>query len=434
MSHFFRRGQILVASLIVANVAGAVHNCLAAEDAAKPKSAKAAAGAKADKVPDGSPKELLAYIKKLQATEPKGGTRAARTDDARRIQNNIVEAAEKIAAAKPDETTAAVALRAELGALSQLDSLGETGAGEKRDALLAKFKNDERPAIGSVVDYFRLAKAAADLDVSEKEDVKAFIAQGLDFISKTKLDFQMLPLANTVFQLAQQTQEGAELAQTARQLAVRLAESDDPQVAVNAPTVISLCADLYQKDGKNDEAIKAYQEVAKLLAKNENAEISRSAEKLEGAIRQLKLVGSPIEIKGKLVDGKKFDWSKYKGKVVLVDFWATWCEPCIEELPNVKEVYEKYHDQGFDVVGISLDDDREALDAFLEKEHIRWPILFSSDPAAAGWDHPMATYFGISSIPATILVDRQGKVVTLSAHGERLGELVAELIEAKAGR
>ena len=433
MSHLLRHGLFFV-TLIIATADTSALPCRAADEADKPKSAKAADGAKSDEVPDGSPKELLAYVKKLQATEAKGSTRAARVDDMRRIQKNIVEAAEKITAAKPDETTAVAALRAELDALNKLDSLGDAGAGEKRDELVAKFENDKRPAIASVVGYFRLAKAAADLDVSDKEDVKAFVGKCMDFISTTKLDAQMLPLVGTVFRLAQQTQEGEELARTARKLAIRLAESDDPQVAVNAPAVISLSAALYQKEDKNDEAIKSYQEVAKLLSKSENAQISRSAEKLEGAIRQLKLIGSPIDIKGKLVDGKKFDWAKYKGKVVLVDFWATWCGPCVEELPNVKEVYEKYHDQGFDVVGISLDDDREVLDAFLEKEHIRWPILFSSDPAATGWDHPMATYFGISSIPATILVDRQGKVVTLSARGERLGELVAELIDAKESK
>ena len=434
MSYFFRRGRLLVTLLVVAVAAAMARPCLAAEDAAKPKSAKAADGAKSEEVPDGSPQELLAYVKKLQATEAKGGTRAARMEDLRRIQKNIVAAAEKIAAAKPDDAIAIAALRAELDSLNKLDSLGDAGAGEKRDALLAKYENDKRPAVASVVGYFRLAKAAAELDASEKEDVKAFVAKSMEFFSKTKLDAQMLPLVSAVFNLAQQNLGGEELAKTARKLAIRLAESDDPQVAVNAPAVISLSAALYQKEDKNDEAIKSYQEVAKLLAKSENAQISRSAEKLEGAIRQLKLIGSSIDIKGKLVDGKKFDWAKYNGKVVLVDFWATWCGPCIEELPNVKEVYEKYHDQGFDVVGISLDDDRETLDAFLEKEHIRWPILFSSDPAATGWEHPMATYFGISSIPATILVDRQGKVVTLSARGERLGELVAELIEAKVGK
>jgi peroxiredoxin len=232
-------------------------------------------------------------------------------------------------------------------------------------------------------------------------------------------------------QLSQQTQGPSQAAETASDLAIGLAESDDPKVALYAPQFAAFAARLYQSEEKNDEAIKCYEQVAKLLAKSDDPEISGGAQKLEGAIRQLKLIGNPIDVKGTLVDGKKFDWAKYKGKVVLVDFWATWCGPCIEELPNVKEVYEKYHDQGFDVVGISLDEDREALEAFIEKEHLRWPILFSNDPKATGWEHPMATYYGVSAIPATVLVNRQGKVVTLSARGEKLGELVAELIGAE---
>jgi thiol-disulfide isomerase/thioredoxin len=431
MSHLLRRGQFFV-TLIVAAAAASVLPCRAADEAEKPKSAKTADGAKSNAVPDGSPKELLDYIKKMQATEAKGSTRSARMDDMRRIQKNIVEAAEKIVAAKSDEAATVAALRAELDALSKLNSLGEAGAGEKVDELVTKYKDDKRPVVASVVGYFRLAKAAADLDVSEKEDVEKFIAEGMEFIAKTQLDAQMLPLVGTVFRLARENQEGEELAKTARTLAVRLAESDQPQVAINAAGVVSFSAQTYQSVDKNDEALASYQEVAELLAKSDNPQISASAEQLEGAIRQLKLVGSPIEIKGKLVDGKSFVWGNYKGKVVLVDFWATWCGPCVAELPNVKEVYEKYHDQGFDVVGISLDDDREALESFLENEHIRWPILFSSDPDATGWEHPMAKFYGISAIPATILVDREGKVVTLSARGERLGELVAELLEAKA--
>ena len=86
-----------------------------------------------------------------------------------------------------------------------------------------------------------------------------------------------------------------------------------------------------------------------------------------------------------------------------------------------------YHDHGFDVVGISLDDDEQMLKEFLEEEQIPWPILFSRDPKATGWEHPMASHYGISSIPAAILVDREGKVVSLEARGSELGKMVAEL-------
>lgn len=135
-----------------------------------------------------------------------------------------------------------------------------------------------------------------------------------------------------------------------------------------------------------------------------------------------------MAIDGKSVDGKDFDWSAYRGKVVLVDFWATWCGPCLRELPNVKKQYELYHDRGFDVVGVSLDEDRAKLEEFLGKEQLPWTTLFSDDEAATGWDHPMANQYGVTAIPAVFLVDKDGKVVTMKARGEALGEELAKLL------
>ena len=431
MSYTLRRGQLLRISIVVAAAFALAAVASAAEDAKPDKADKAAGAAKADEVPDGSPQELVDYIKKWQTTSPKGSTRTARQDDTKRIQKKVLAAADKLLALEPDEAATAVALRAEMDALTIFKELGDEKAGEKLKAVVSKFENDERPAVAAAVGYFRLATQAMTLDATDKDKVRAFLGKSMDFIGKTNLDVQMLPLVSLVWQLSQQNQEAEQLAQTARSLAIRCASSDDPKVAVNGAAFAMMTARLYTAQEKSDEALKCYEQVAKLLKQSDDESLGQTADKLEGAIRQLKLLGNPIDIKGTLVDGKKFDWSKYKGKVVLVDFWATWCGPCVAELPNVKEVYEKHHDQGFDVIGISLDDDREALEGFLEKEHIHWPILFSSDPEATGWEHPMAAYYGVSAIPATFLVDRQGKVVSLEARGEKLGELVAELIDAK---
>lgn len=147
------------------------------------------------------------------------------------------------------------------------------------------------------------------------------------------------------------------------------------------------------------------------------------ASALEGTARRLGLVGHELELSGKTAAGGDFDWASYRGKVVLVDFWATWCGPCVAELPNVKSLYQKYHDRGFEVVGVSLDRDRQALDKFLAEKQIAWTTLHE-----AGGTHSAATLYGISSIPTMLLVGRDGKVVSLRARGEELKRRLGELI------
>jgi len=112
---------------------------------------------------------------------------------------------------------------------------------------------------------------------------------------------------------------------------------------------------------------------------------------------------------------------------ILVDFWATWCGPCVQELPNVQKQYTKYHAKGFEVVGVSLDEDRAMLEKFVADNKLPWPILFEKSEGE-GWKHPLATYYGISGIPTVILIGRDGKVVSLDARGEKLGEQLDKLI------
>src|SRR5207302_9350088 len=119
------------------------------------------------------------------------------------------------------------------------------------------------------------------------------------------------------------------------------------------------------------------------------------------------------------VDGKDFDLAKLKGKVVLIDFWATWCGPCRAELPNMKKVYERYHKDGFEIVGISLDNDKSDLAAFLEKDKLPWPSIF--DQAS-----DLADDYGVFSIPLPILVGRDGRVISLEARGVELDRLLKE--------
>jgi thiol-disulfide isomerase/thioredoxin len=172
-------------------------------------------------------------------------------------------------------------------------------------------------------------------------------------------------------------------------------------------------------------AIDAYRTFADLLAKSDNPQLASYATQFEAVLNRLSLIGEPLELSGTTMDGTPLDWNAYRGKVVLVDFWATWCGPCRAELPNVKKQYELYHDRGFDIVGISLDRDRQALEAFLKTEGIPWTTLHEDDGQGS---HPMAEKYGITGIPTMFLVDKEGKVVSLRARGEDLAKLLAKLL------
>jgi thiol-disulfide isomerase/thioredoxin len=150
---------------------------------------------------------------------------------------------------------------------------------------------------------------------------------------------------------------------------------------------------------------------------------------VEGKVRSMKaaaeLKEKPLELKFTAVDGREFDLGKLQGKVVLIDFWATWCGPCVAELPNVIKAYKELHPKGFEIVGISLDQDKAKLEAFVKENGMEWPQYFDGK----GWQNEISTKYGINSIPAMWLVNKKGMVVSTNARGgleEQVARLLAE--------
>jgi peroxiredoxin len=127
------------------------------------------------------------------------------------------------------------------------------------------------------------------------------------------------------------------------------------------------------------------------------------------------------------VDGKTLSIADHKGKVVLIDFWATWCPPCRAEIPNVVATYKKYHDQGFDIIGVSLDQDREKLLGYTKQNDMTWPQFFDGQ----GWQNKLAVKYGIESIPATYLLDGHGVIIAKDVRGEALEQSVANAVASK---
>jgi peroxiredoxin len=149
------------------------------------------------------------------------------------------------------------------------------------------------------------------------------------------------------------------------------------------------------------------------------------AKKRRAEAEKLLAVGLPFpDFNEKDIAGKPLSIANYKGKVVLIDFWATWCGPCIAELPNVLNAYKEHHPKGFEIIGISLDKEEDALTSFTKKRAMPWQQFFDGK----GWENKLAVQYGIQSIPATFLLDKQGKIAAKDLRGEALDKEVAKLL------
>jgi thiol-disulfide isomerase/thioredoxin len=179
-------------------------------------------------------------------------------------------------------------------------------------------------------------------------------------------------------------------------------------------------ADLWLDRGDLQKSRALAEEVLK--AKGADQEIKDSAQALLSKVNR---VGKPLEIKFSALDGREVDLQKLKGKVVLVDFWATWCGPCMRALPDVKTTYEKLHPKGFEIVGISYDDNKEALQRTISSENMTWPQHF--DEANAG--KKFSEEFGVSTIPTMWLVDKKGILREINARTDLAGKVEKLLAE-----
>jgi peroxiredoxin len=182
--------------------------------------------------------------------------------------------------------------------------------------------------------------------------------------------------------------------------------------------------DVYRSTDQFDKAKREYSLVVEKYGSVNQRMLMEAKGNLEelDTLKRLAIGSKPIPFEVKGTGGETLSLEKYKGKVVLLDFWATWCGPCRADMPNVVNLYKKHHANGFEIIGISLDKSRDALDRYVQSSNMPWPQFFDGE-------NQVAMMYKVRSIPATFLIDRQGILRYRSLRGKQLDEAVDKLVK-----
>ena len=331
-------------------------------------------------VPEGNDAKVLGlFLARLQRTPPKARTPEGILEHL----NKLEKVADELLGREIEGEMVDQVVGMKIQVLSLLPQFGDEGAVKRRSEFLAKSLEDPRPAVANMAKQFLKMEKVQKIGELKQPERAALIEE-----------------------LAKDIQDG-ELT------------DDEVQFALTAGNTLA-------EAGETEEAAAAMNLFAKYVEASGSPNAEKIVKSFRGTARKLTLPGNSIEIAGTKLDGKPFSIEELKGKVVLIDFWATWCGPCLAELPNVQEQYELYHEKGFEVVGISLDEDRAELEAFLEEKKLPWITLHQND--GSGWGNENAARYSINGIPACFLIDQEGKVVSLECRGEVLPEMLAKLL------
>ena len=336
-------------------------------------------------VPDGTPEQLIQFLDKLSQIEPPARDPKTIQEFSRKVGAAALQAAEKILAKKPNQEQAAYAVNVKLEVLAMLDQSGQKEAFVKLQAFPAELQKLGLPELARPANGVLLQARLARAEGARVEILKQLVEDIRKHLSAGPLD------------------------------------PADTSLAVSA----ALAAEKVDRAGL---AANAYGSFAKAFAASKDDRMRAFGAKLQGAARRLTLLGKPLELQGVTVDGKALDWTRYRGKVVLVAFWATWCGPCRVEIGGILKNYEAYHDRGFEVVAVSMDLKKPDLESFLSENKLPWTVLFDQALRTDAADNTMDTRYGIITIPELILVGSDGKVVSMDVRGPGLGRELEKLL------
>ncbi len=431
-------------------------------------------------VPDGEA-ELLAFLESLQTYQPQRQPTSQQEFMAEliKVSQAQVTAADKLLATTKNEEMRLTATQAKLDAMRMMGRVNpDPRIAEELSGYCRTVMADENKDIallgrllmlGLATDGLMSGQATDGLMSGQATDAQPVLAELKQLITDSPNAAGVFQVVSGAAQAIQRTGDEQATTEAFDAIVATYKTSDDPEIASQAralelntklpallagepgsvDAVMANLKELLGGDLLNETVLTMtsqvgqilemsgnYQEAGETFVLIENAFKNNADPRLaeQAALRTANgskragLVGKPFEVEGVNLDGSPFDWSQYAGKVVLVDFWATWCGPCLQEIPNIVSAYEKYKDKGFEVVGVNLDDNVQTVQQFLGPQPLPWVTVVGPDPTTRGFNNPMAAKCGVDAIPFLVLVNQEGNAIALHVRGEKLEEKLAELL------
>jgi thiol-disulfide isomerase/thioredoxin len=178
-----------------------------------------------------------------------------------------------------------------------------------------------------------------------------------------------------------------------------------------------------ESQGDNAYALDVYGKLSKAFNESKDESLAEYGKRLEGVVRRMSLPGHKMQLEGKLLSGEAFDFSKYQGKVVLVEFMVSWRKSCAAEVPKLKKIYEAYHDKGFEIISFSCDYRREDVEKFVRENEMPWATVYGDKGPS-----PTFEYYGVMNFPMGILIGKDGNVKQLNVDTAELGKELEKLL------